>query len=213
MQVGMYLNIYYVAAGNQKLASTVQGVAESSYQITALLTVPLVSWLGTRIGKRRALMAILSLGIAGSLSSWFTITPEMPYLQIASLFFTAPAITGLWILAPAMIADVCDYDDERSGRRREGMFGAAYGWFTKLGGSLAMLVSGWLLVWTGFDVEEAAGQGEGTLIAMRVLNAAVPACFFGVAIFATRVYPISESMANAIRARLEQRNAPDGDED
>lgn len=202
MQVGLYLNIFYVAAGDQKLASTVQGVAGSCYQITALLTVPVVSWLGTRLGKRRTLMAILSLGVLGSLSSWFTFTPAMPYLQIASLFFSAPAITGLWILAPAMIADVCDYDDDRCGVRREGMFGAAYGWFTKIGGSLAMLVSGWLLVGTGFDVKLEAGQTESTLTAMRALNACVPAVFFSLAIAAILKYPITEKMADEIRERL-----------
>jgi GPH family glycoside/pentoside/hexuronide:cation symporter len=94
MQVGMYLNIFYVAAGEQKLAATIQGIAGSCYQVTALVTVPAVSWLGVRLGKRRALMAILSLGVVGSLASWFTVTPAMPYLQIASLFFSAPAIAG-----------------------------------------------------------------------------------------------------------------------
>lgn len=202
MQVGMYLNIFYVAAGDQKLASTIQGIAGSCYQVTALLTVPVVSWLGTRMGKRKALMAILSLGIVGSLSSWLTFNPAMPYLQIASLFFSAPAITGLWILAPAMIADVCDFDDDRHGTRREGMFGAAYGWFTKIGGSLALLISGWLLVATGFDVKLEAGQAQDTLFAMRALNAFVPAVFFGLAIFAIWKYPITEKMAGEIRERL-----------
>ncbi|MGZ0656086.1 MFS transporter [Coraliomargarita sp. W4R72] len=207
MQIGMYLNIFYVAGGDQKLASTIQGIAGSCYQITALLTVPLVSWLGTRYGKRPALMGILSLGIAGSLSSWFLITPELPYLQIASLFLTAPAITGLWILAPAMIADVCDYDDDRSGMRREGMFGAAYGWFTKLGSSAALLVSGYVLVWTGFEVSLEAGQTTQTLISMRMLNALVPSTFFGLAILAIYRYPINEQVVSTIRTRLEKNNA------
>jgi GPH family glycoside/pentoside/hexuronide:cation symporter len=204
MQVGMYLNIFYVAAGDQKLASTIQGIAGSCYQVTALLTVPAVSWLGVRLGKRRALMAILSLGVVGSLSSWFTFTPAMPYLQIASLFFSAPAITGLWILAPAMLADVCDYDDDRSGIRREGMFGAAYGWFTKIGGSLALLVSGFLLVRTGFEVNLGAAQGPATFLAMRVLNATLPAVFFAAAIAAIARYPITEQMARDIRRRLDR---------
>jgi len=206
MQVGMYLNIFYVASGDQKLASTIQGIAGSCYQVTALLTVPVVAWLGVRLGKRRALMGILSLGIIGSLSSWFTYDPAHPYLQIASLFFSAPAITGLWILAPAMIADVCDYDDLRSGVRREGMFGAAYGWFTKVGGALALLISGFLLVRTGFDVKLEAAQAPATIMAMRALNALVPAVFFTVAIAAIWKYPITERMADDIRRKLEGQN-------
>ncbi len=204
MQVSMYLNIFYVAVGNQKLASTVQGVAGSSYQIMSLLAVPATAWLGTRLGKRRALMSILSLGVLGSLSSLLTITPEAPYLQIASLLLTAPAIAGLWILAPAMVADVCDYDEARSGKRREGMFGAAYGWFTKLGSSLALMISGFVLVWTGFDVELGAAQAPASIFAMRLLNALVPATFFALAIWAIHRYPITEAMARATRQRLDQ---------
>lgn len=207
MQIGTYLNIYYVSGGDQKLASTIGGITGSCYQITSILAVPLTSWVGTRLGKKRALMGMLSLGIAGSLLSWFLITPAMPYLQIASLFLTAPAISSLWILAPSMIADVCDYDDDRFGIRREGMFGAAYGWFTKVGGSAAMLTSGFVLVWTGFDVKFEAAQPAGTMVAMRALNALVPALFFGIAIFLISRYPITESLANDIRRRLDAKQA------
>lgn len=205
MQIGMYLNIYYVSSGDQKLASTIQGIAGSCYQVTSILAVPLVSWLGTRFGKRKALMGILSLGVLGSLSAWFLVTPVMPYLQIASLFLTAPAISGLWILAPSMIADVCDYDEDLSGKRREGMFGAAYGWFTKVGGSAALLTSGFVLTWTGFDVGLGAAQTDETIYLMRGLNAFVPAFFFSVAIFCIHKYPISAKVAEAIRERIEAK--------
>lgn len=207
MQIGMYLNIYYVGGGDQKLASTIQGISGSCYQVTSILAVPLVSWIGTRLGKRRALMVILSLGVVGSLSSWFLITPVHPYLQIASLFFTAPAIAGLWIIAPSMIADVCDYDADRYGAHREGIFGATYGWFTKLSSSLAILTSGFVLVWTGFDVKLGVAQGAGTMTAMRFLNALIPALFFLLAIYIISKYPISEAKADEIRKRLESRES------
>jgi GPH family glycoside/pentoside/hexuronide:cation symporter len=203
MQVGMYLNIYYVAGGNQKFASGIQGLTGSFYQVTSLLTVPLTSWLGTHLGKRKALMGILSLGVIGSLSSWFLITPAAPYLQIVSLFFTAPAIGGLWILAPSMIADVCDYDEDLCGTRREGTFGAAYAWFTKVGSSLAILASGFVLVSTGFDVKYEVAQAAGTILGMRALNALVPATFFALAVLCVYEYPISEKVAGEIRRRLE----------
>ena len=118
-----------------------------------------------------------------------------------------PAISGLWIPAPSMIADVCDYDDERSGVRREGMFGAAYGWFNKVGSSAAMLTSGFVLIWTGFDVKLEAAQPEGTMAPMRALNALVPAFFFGLAIFCISRYPITESLTNSIQRRLQAKQA------
>ncbi|AKJ64716.1 MFS transporter [Kiritimatiella glycovorans] len=202
MQVGLYLNIYYVCAGDQDFASQLQGIVGTCYQAASIATVPAVSWLGTHLGKRRALMTILSLGIIGSISTWFMLTPEMPYLQIVPLLFSAPAIGGLWILAPSMIADVCDYDEMHSRRRREGIFGAAFGWFTKLGSSAAILASGFALVWTGFDVSLETGQIPTTIVKMRLANAFIPAFAFLIAIIAIRKYFITEEMANDIRAKL-----------
>ena len=86
------------------------------------------------------------------------------------------------------------------------MFGAAYGWFTKVGGALALLISGFLLVRTGFDVKLEAAQAPATIMAMRALNALVPAIFFSAAITAIWKYPITEQMADEIRRRLEGQN-------
>ena len=39
---------------------------------------------------------------------------------------------GLWLLITSMKADVCDWDEWKTGFRREGMYGAAAGWFQKV---------------------------------------------------------------------------------
>ena len=38
---------------------------------------------------------------------------------------------GFWLLITSMKADVCDWDEWKTGFRREGMYGAAAGWFQK----------------------------------------------------------------------------------
>jgi Na+/melibiose symporter-like transporter len=52
-----------------------------------------------------------------------------------------------------MIADICDLDEVKTGRRREGMYGASYSWACKVGVSLTMILSGYRLKWSGFDAE------------------------------------------------------------
>ena len=98
-----------------------------------------------------------------------------------------------------MIADVCDWDEWKNGLRREGAFGAAYGWFTKLGSSAAILVSGSVLVLTGFNADLGAGQAPETIVGMRILVAIIPAATFVGAYLLLRNYVIDAKLIEQIQ--------------
>lgn len=210
MQVGMYLNIYYVCGGNQAAAGELQGVLGTGYVLMSLVTVPLVTKASHLYGKRTTLRVLTLMGAVGSLLAFVLITPRYPYLQMLSLFFGAPAVTGLWIIAPSMIADVCDYDEWKNGVRREGAFGAAYGWFTKIGSSAAILVSGAVLVSTGFNASLGAEQSEGTLFGMRSLVAMVPFVAYMAANLVIRTYPVDAGMVEEIHRDLRKETPATG---
>ena len=108
-------------------------------------------------------------------------------------------------LMPSMVADVVDVDELETGERREGLFGSIFWWVVKLGLSLALAGSGFLLNWTGFDVALGAAQSESALTAMRALDAFVPALLSAVAIWAVHKYPIAEESASTVRKTLEAR--------
>ena len=205
MQVGMYLNIYYVCKGNQAFAGQIQGVIGTGYTLSSLLIIPTVSRCSRIFGKKNTLRGLMLMGAIGSLLSFVLINPDFPYLQILGLFLGGPAVTGLWIIAPSMIADVCDYDEWKSGLRREGSFGAAYGWFTKIGGSVSLLVSGLVLVLTGFHADAGVNQAAGTIFWMRILVALVPAITFIAANLLLRNYEVSAELANQIKKELGDR--------
>ena len=206
MQIGMYLNIYYVCHGSQEFAGRLQGITGTGYTVSSLLVIPTVAWCSRHFGKKATLRTLMTLGAVGSLLSWVLITPKYPYLQMLGLFLAGPATTGLWIIAPSMIADACDFDEWKSGLRREGAFGAAYGWFTKIGSSASVFVSGLVLVFTGFHQQLGANQAPGTILGMRVLVAVVPAVTFMIANLILRNYEISAELANDIKGTLKERN-------
>ena len=52
---------------------------------------------------------------------------------------------SLFTLIPSMIADVCDLDELQTHERREGMYGSIFWWVIKLGMSLALVLSGYML--------------------------------------------------------------------
>jgi glycoside/pentoside/hexuronide:cation symporter, GPH family len=199
MGLGMYLNIYYVCQGSEEFAGRLQGVIGTGYMLSSLAIIPAVAWCSNRFGKKSTLRGLMLMGTAGSLLSWVLINPDWPYLQMAGLFLGGPAVTGLWIVAPSMIADICDWDEWKSGLRREGAFGAAYGWFTKIGSTLSLMVSGLVLVLTGFNADLGANQTPGTILGMRALVALIPAATFVTAFWILRRYDLSAELMNRIK--------------
>ena len=103
-----------------------------------------------------------------------------------------------------MIADICDYDELVTHRRREGVFGAIYGWMVKVGMALAGLLTGVMLNASGFAVELAT-QPERTLFLLRLFDVLVPLVTSAIAIGIMLVYEISKPRAYEIRAELERR--------
>jgi len=204
--LGFYINVYYVFGGELKASSTVIGVSGSFYHLSCLLSVPIIAWVSTRIGKRKALMAFLLLAIGGTVGKWWLFTPSAPYLQLVVTGLMAPGLSALWTLLGSMIADVTDYDELENGTRREGSFGAIYNWTLKLGFAICFLIAGFILQWTGFDEELGGNQSETTITMLRFLYSAVPAIGLAAAILCIWRFPIDEEKAREIRDKLVQRS-------
>jgi GPH family glycoside/pentoside/hexuronide:cation symporter len=115
--------------------------------------------------------------------------------------------SALWILISSMLADTCDFDEITSHLRREGIYGAMFGWVSKLGVSLAFFLSGVTLNITGFDVKLGGDQSAATFLWMRILAAGVAAAASLIAAFLIHKYPITEEKAYEIRAELEARKS------
>ena len=113
--------------------------------------------------------------------------------------------SGMWMLTRSMVADICDYDELDTHHRRGGMLGALYTWVQKFGWSLGFLVSGFLLVATGFDQAFGGEQPEGVITRMRLLFAGVPCLAVLAALYFLHRYPLTEERVHEIRLELEAR--------
>jgi GPH family glycoside/pentoside/hexuronide:cation symporter len=172
--------------------------------VSTLVVIPVTAWLATRLGKRRTFFLTISISLGGYALKWVGYNPEHPYW----LLFAAPLVafgTGsLFTLMGSMISDVCDYDELNTGQRREGVFGAIYWWMVKIGMSLAALLSGYMLVASGFDVALPEQTGE-TLLLLRVFDVGAAMVTSALAIVIMLTYPINERKAYEMRAELERR--------
>lgn len=201
--LGYYVTVYHLFDGDKGPASgTLLTLVGYFIPISAMIGLPLMSRLSHRIGKRHALIFCFGLTSLGAVLRWFMYTPDNPYLSIVPTIVFGIGTAGAYLFINAMIPEAVDADELRTGIRREGMFSAVYGWTYKLGAALAILLSGYVLQWTGFKTELGANQTPETIYWLRFSFAWIGAACMFLTTVLVLTYPITEDKAYEIRAQL-----------
>ncbi len=200
-----YVIIYYVFSGDAGSGSEFVGHSGLLQAISAFGVIALVTWLSTKIGKRRAFFVSTGISMAGYALKWFCYDPDLPWMVLVPAPLMAFGLGGLFTLMPSMIADVVDSDELETRERREGMYGSIFWWVVKLGMAVAIAGGGLLLNATGFDVDLGGDQSPQTIKLMRLFDAFVPFITSGIAIWAIASYSITEEKAHQVRMKLEER--------
>ncbi|MGB5439490.1 MAG: MFS transporter [Gammaproteobacteria bacterium] len=202
---GSYITIYYVSGGDTDLGAAYMGLYGTVTTVATLSAIAAVSWVSTRIGKRRTFILATSVTLFGCLLKWFCYDPIIQWKVLIPAPFIAVGMGALFTLMGSMVADVCDIDELETGHRREGMFGSIYWWVVKLGMALAFGLSGVLLNATGFDVEMVGAQSSDTFFWMRVCDVLIPTVAAIIAISAVASFKITEEVSYEVRQALEKR--------
>jgi GPH family glycoside/pentoside/hexuronide:cation symporter len=171
---------------------------------TAFLVIPIVTYISTRVGKRKAFLIATFISMVGYALKWWGFNPANPYMMFIPLPLISFGIGGLFTLMMSMTADVCDLDELNYGTRREGTFGAVYWWMVKLGNALALLIGGAVLSLVGFDVD-ATEQTVKTVTQLRIADIVLPVILAAMAILIMWKYDITEKKAREIREALTAR--------
>ena len=202
---GSYITIFYICGGDTDLGARYMGLFGTITTISTLAAIALVTWVSSKLGKRRTFMIATFITLIGSLLKWFCYDPLVPWKVLIPAPLMAVGMGGLFTLMGSMIADVCDLDELETGERREGMFGAIYWWMVKLGMALAFGMSGYLLNATGFDVELGGAQTSKTFLMMRILDVSIPVIAAAISIISVAFFKITEEKSYEIRKELEKR--------
>ena len=200
-----YVIIYYVFSGDQSLGAQYAGWSGTLTTVSNFLVISLVTWLGTRIGKRQTFYLCIGISILGYGLKWVCYDPAHPLLLLLPTPFIAFGLGCLFTVMPSMIADVCDLDELETHERREGMFGSIFWWVVKLGMALALAGGGVLLNATGFDVALEGAQTARTIYLMRLFDVIVPMVSSALAIWAIATHTLTEEKAYRVRRQLEER--------
>lgn len=173
--------------------------------VTAILIIPVITWMANKWGKRKAFLVSTAISIVGYALKWWGFNPENPWLIFMPIPLMIFGIGGLFTLMMSMTADVCDLDELNNGMpRKEGTFGAIYWWMVKLGQGLALVLGGLVLKLVGFD-QNIASQTVETMTRLRLADIMVPAITAGLAIWVMWGYDLTEEKAKEIKNELESR--------
>jgi glycoside/pentoside/hexuronide:cation symporter, GPH family len=203
--LSQYVSIYYVNEGRLADASILSGWRSTSIMIVGVLCIPLWLKLSKRFDKKSIVTVMLACSVLGHLLNLIFLTPENPYLMLIPAVFEMGAMGAVWLFTPSMIADVCDYDEYKTGRRREGSLNSFAGWFQKLSVTLGAGAGGFLVQMTGFQASVGEIQSHEVLMRMKWLYILLPVVLWSCSLLFIGFYTLSRKRMAEIRTALEAR--------
>lgn len=179
-------------------------------QFSAILFIPVIVRISQRLDKRRAFML-------GSLT-WVAILLGISILRAdqVGLAYLLAALAGFgiataYVVPWSMVPDVVEYDQVRSGQRREGSYYAFASFFQKLATGAALWGMGQALAFTGYITPLPSDplpiQPEAAVTAIRVFAGPIPAVLLFLAVLFAWKYPITRESHQATLQELAERDA------
>ena len=202
--LGYYATVFYVAGGDRIIGDNWQFWMGVAFMLGGIIGIPLLANLSHRIGKREAAVVACVIGMCGYGGSWFLYTPAILCLQTISSGLMGMAAASLWMLHSSIGADIIDYDELKTGKRREGAFTACASYILKLGNSFGYYLSGLILTWSGFTWKLKA-QAPETIFWIRSSLASLPIAGLVIAIIFVLRVPLTRQKSEEIRRSLEVR--------
>lgn len=203
--MGGYISLYYVFGGDKVFAAGFHGVTGMIGGVVGLLAAPLFGWLAIQWGKERALLLVTVIHVLMAISIVFFYNPAHPWLAAVPMILNGAMVGAFWVIIPSMKADIVDDDELKTGERREGSFESVFSWLLRFTGTVFAGLSGFVVVFLGFDIEMQAEQAEGVFNKMIWAMALVPTLLGALQFYIIMRWPLTAGRMAEIRTALEAR--------
>jgi GPH family glycoside/pentoside/hexuronide:cation symporter len=204
-QFALYLTVGYVFGGDQPREAMFSAVLSLFNNTVALFALPLCARISRYLGKHRTLALTMLAMIVSCLLKPVCIVPGNPYLLVFLMLFGVFGQKGANMMIASMMADVLDVDELNSGHRREGLFGGVASVIGKTSTSVAVAVSGFVLVISGYQAHLKLSQSPETFQNMLWIASLGPAVCLALALCFLWRYPLTRARMDEVRAELERR--------
>jgi GPH family glycoside/pentoside/hexuronide:cation symporter len=167
------------------------GILVLTYLTSGVCFLPVWTALARRLGKRTVWLVVSFVGVTGG-ASLFLVGPGDTGLALCIEAYVGTQSAAWLFLGGAMHADVVDYDELHTGKRREAQFSALWSIIPKFamipGASLPVAI----LAAAGYVPN--AVQTPDVVLTLRVLFALVPAAFNAIGLSIMWWYPLTEAV-------------------
>lgn len=151
------------------------------YFVSGICALPLWNQLSHVWGKRNTWAAAILLATLTSAGCWWLEEGSVGYFSVL-LVFGGISFGNYLALPASMVADIIDYDEASTGRRREGSYFAIWAFVTKLGAAVTGFVALQVLEQVGY--QPGVAQTETVKVWMLWMYSWFPALLY-LASFAT----------------------------
>lgn len=172
--------------------------------ITQILSALAVNKVGKYFDKKTVLLSGLSIAIVGYMSSWIFFTPELPYLSILPPIIINIGLSACWVLIGSFTADICDWDEYNTGKRREGMYSAVTGFLIKLSIAFVIAISSWVLIQLGIEGSDPVLSPD-KIFTLRYMYILIPVSAMLLSVYFMWKYPLTKSKVMEVQTELNKR--------
>jgi len=181
-------------------------------QATALLLIPAWGWLSVRAGKKPVYFYGMSLWLLAQVGLLF-LGPGVKGLLFGLAVLAGFGISVCYLIPNAMLPDTIEYDELRTGQRREGIFYGFFVFLQKVALALGTFVVMQVLAAAGYishgPGQAAPVQPESAVTAIRLAIAPLPAIALVIGMLCTWRFPITKAKhAEILRQLMERRMKP-----
>ncbi len=202
---------YWIARGNllqKALGLPLASAVFACLLVTSVVVLPFWVWLAHKLGKQRAYMigmtfwAIVQLVI-------FAVQPGQVTFILILAVMAGISVSTAHVLPDAIFPDVIEWDELRTGHRREGIYYGVKNFVRKLTGALAIFIALQTLGWFGYQTPPAGAtqftQPDSALQAIRFLIGPLGALLIFSAVTMAWFYPLTRERHNRVRSMLERK--------
>ena len=188
-------------------AASYVGLVFLFYTAPALLSIPFWIWMGNRYERHVLWRYAMGLQALGYGTMIFQDEGRL-FLMIVSSLINGFATACGQTLGYSIKGDVIDYDEYKTGERKEGSYLAAWSLAAKFGTGLMIAISGWALQFSGFVPNEEQSEVVKWTIKGMIGGAPLICILIGMVAFSR--FSLDGAEADRIRAEIARRHK-DGD--
>ncbi|HKZ74862.1 MAG TPA: MFS transporter, partial [Steroidobacteraceae bacterium] len=166
--------------------------------VAQIATIPAWLRIAARIEKQKTYLLATAIFVLMSLS-WLLANPAEPlWFFLLRAVVKGSATAGLLLMGQSMLPDTIEYDQRRTGLRREGVYSGLYSFVEKVAAALAPSILLLVYAATGFE-SKAAVQTPASADGIRIAAAVLPCLYFAASIPFLFVYRLTEEKLSSTR--------------